>query len=136
MSGEWKRSMVGYSGTGNRKGRPTRKATPTPPRHSSTLLSSLKQATISTQPPDRSEAQRRTPQTALPADHKPPEDWLLIDSRQAAKLLNFWARTLWRMQHTGSIPPPIRIGRTVRWSLATLNKWVEEGVLRTMIECR
>ena len=26
MSGEWKRSMVVYSGTGNRKGRPTRKA--------------------------------------------------------------------------------------------------------------
>jgi hypothetical protein len=39
-SGEWKRSMVGYSGTGNRKGQPTRKATPTPPRHSSTLLRS------------------------------------------------------------------------------------------------
>jgi hypothetical protein len=38
MSGEWKRSMVGYSGTGGRKGRPTRKATPKPPRHSSTLL--------------------------------------------------------------------------------------------------
>jgi hypothetical protein len=40
MSGEWKRSMVGYSGIGNRKGRSTRKATPTPPRHSSTLLRS------------------------------------------------------------------------------------------------
>ena len=37
MSGEWKRGMVSYSGTGNRKGRPTRKASPTPPRHSSTL---------------------------------------------------------------------------------------------------
>jgi hypothetical protein len=37
MSGEWKRSMVGYSGTGRRKGRATRKATPKPPRHSSTL---------------------------------------------------------------------------------------------------
>jgi hypothetical protein len=39
MSGEWKRSKVGYSGTGNRKGRSTRKAIPKPPRHSSTLLS-------------------------------------------------------------------------------------------------
>ena len=37
MSGEWKRSTVGYSGTGRRKGRTTRKATPKPPRHSSTL---------------------------------------------------------------------------------------------------
>jgi hypothetical protein len=36
-SGEWKRSKVGYSGTGNRKGRVTRKAKPKPPRHSSTL---------------------------------------------------------------------------------------------------
>ena len=40
MSGEWKRSMVSYSGTGNRKGRPTRKASPNQPRHSSTLRSS------------------------------------------------------------------------------------------------
>src|SRR5205814_377559 len=37
MSGQWKRSRVSYSGTGNRKGQSTRKAPPTPPRHSSTL---------------------------------------------------------------------------------------------------
>jgi hypothetical protein len=37
MSGEWKRGTVSYSGTGNRKGRLTRKASPTLPRHSSTL---------------------------------------------------------------------------------------------------
>jgi hypothetical protein len=41
MSGEWKRSKVSYSGTGNRKGRLTRKATPKPPRHSSTLPRAL-----------------------------------------------------------------------------------------------
>src|SRR5690348_13291599 len=33
-----RRSTVGYSGTGNRNGRLTRKASPTPPRYSSTLL--------------------------------------------------------------------------------------------------
>jgi excisionase family DNA binding protein len=52
----------------------------------------------------------------------------LIDSKQAAKLLKVSERTLWRMHHDGEMPPPIRIGRAVRWSLETLRKWVEEGV--------
>jgi predicted DNA-binding transcriptional regulator AlpA len=31
------------------------------------------------------------------------------------------------MHTAGEMPPPIRIGRAVRWSLEVLKKWVEAG---------
>lgn len=58
---------------------------------------------------------------------KPPDHGLLIDSRGAARLLKVSPRTLWKMQNNGEMPPPIRIGRAVRWSLDALQKWIEEG---------
>jgi excisionase family DNA binding protein len=54
------------------------------------------------------------------------EGWL-ISPKQAAKLLNVSARTLWRMYHGGEMPQPIRIGRAVRWRLDALKKWVDAG---------
>jgi hypothetical protein len=48
MSGEWKRGTVSYSGTGNRKGPLTRKASPTLPRHSSTLPISPHSSSVGT----------------------------------------------------------------------------------------
>jgi predicted DNA-binding transcriptional regulator AlpA len=67
-------------------------------------------------------------QHALFAGQKPPEDrGLLIDTRQATKLLNLSSRTLWTMYHTGRMPQPIRIGRAIRWSLDELRAWVAEG---------
>jgi predicted DNA-binding transcriptional regulator AlpA len=74
------------------------------------------------------DARLRASQNAIFAGQKPPDDQgLLIDSKQAAKLLKVSERTLWSMHHTGAMPPPIRIGRAVRWGLETLKKWVEEG---------
>lgn len=65
---------------------------------------------------------------ALFGGEVPPEDQgLLIDSRQAAKLLKVSERTLWRLHHDGEMPQPIRIGRAVRWSLEVLKRWVEAG---------
>jgi excisionase family DNA binding protein len=70
----------------------------------------------------------RASQNANFAGQKPPEDeHLLINSKQAAKLLKVSERTLWRIQQTGEMPSPIRIGRAVRWNLEKLKKWVEEG---------
>jgi excisionase family DNA binding protein len=74
------------------------------------------------------EARLRASQHALFAGQQPPDDQgLLIDSKQAARLLKVSERTLWRMHHTGEMPPPIRIGRAVRWSVEALTKWVAEG---------
>src|SRR4051812_26078257 len=40
---------------------------------------------------------------------------LLINSREAARLLKVSPRTLWQMWSDGEMPPPIRISRAVRW---------------------
>lgn len=74
------------------------------------------------------EARLRASQNAIFGGEKPPEDQgLLIDSKEAVKLLKVSSRTLWEMQATGRMPPPVRIGRAVRWSLDTLKKWIEDG---------
>ena len=89
----------------------------------------LRQAAISANDTDKGrEARLRASQNAIFAGQKPPDDQgLLIDSKEAAKLLKVSPRTHWRMQTSGEMPPPVRIGRAVRWSLETLKKWVEDG---------
>jgi predicted DNA-binding transcriptional regulator AlpA len=94
------------------------------------LAPSIKQAI---EPPtsqfdQKGEARLRACRQALFGGEKPPEDQgLLIDSKEAVKLLKVSSRTLWEMQATGRMPPPVRIGRAVRWSLETLKKWIEDG---------
>lgn len=62
---------------------------------------------------------------------KPPEDCgLLIDSREAAKMLRVSTRTLYTMYTTGTMPPPIRIGRAVRFAYEELLAWVNAGCPR------
>jgi excisionase family DNA binding protein len=93
------------------------------------LVPALKEAVAPVRDTDeRREARLRASQEAIFAGQKPPDDQgLLIDSKQAAKLLRVSERMLWKMHHTGEMPPPIRIGRAVRWSLEALKRWVEEG---------
>jgi excisionase family DNA binding protein len=77
------------------------------------------------------QARLRASQNAIFGGEEPPGDQgLLIDSRQAAKLLKVSERTLWRMHNEGEMPQPIRIGRAVRWSLEALKKWVDDGCPR------
>ena len=77
---------------------------------------------------EKREARFRASQHALFRGEKPPEDkGLLIDSRQAGKLLKVSDRTIWRMWNDGEMPQPIRIGRAVRWSYEELKAWVEAG---------
>jgi excisionase family DNA binding protein len=94
------------------------------------LAPMLKQATgppIS-QEDEKREARLRASQNAHFGGKKPPEDHgLLIDTKEAAKLLKVSAGTIFTMNKNGEMPPAIRIGRAVRWSLDTLNKWVEAG---------
>jgi predicted DNA-binding transcriptional regulator AlpA len=73
-------------------------------------------------------ARLRASRKGLFAGQEPPGGQeLLIDSKQAAKMLKVSEQTLWRMHHDGEMPPPIRIGRAVQWSLESLRHWVEEG---------
>jgi excisionase family DNA binding protein len=74
------------------------------------------------------EARPRASQNALFAGEKPPEaQGLLVDTREAARLLKISERTLWGMYTRGQMPRPIRIGRAIRFSLDALKKWVEAG---------
>lgn len=48
---------------------------------------------------------------------------LLLPRREAAQVLSLSERTLWTFTKAGEIPS-IRIGRSVRYSLADLRAWV------------
>ena len=77
---------------------------------------------------EKRESRLRVSQHALFAGQKPPEDkGLLIDNREAAKLLKVSERTLWRMWNEGKMPQPIHVGRAVRWSYEELKAWVDAG---------
>lgn len=49
---------------------------------------------------------------------------LLLTPKEAAAALSICERTLWRLTDEGKIVP-IRIGRLVRYDLATLQSWIE-----------
>src|SRR5262249_24246295 len=60
---------------------------------------------------ERKDARLQASHNVMFGGEKPPGDQgLLIDSREAARLLKVSQRTLWRMHKTGEMPPPIRIG--------------------------
>jgi len=74
---------------------------------------------------EKKEARLRASQNALFGSQKPPEDkGLLIDTKQAAKLLKVCEKTIWTMHTTGRMPRPIRIGQCVRWGYEELRAWV------------
>lgn len=74
------------------------------------------------------ERRLRAPRNAPFAGQKPPEDkGLLIDSKEAAKLLKISEKTLWTMRNEGRAPQPIRIGNAVRYSYEELRAWVNAG---------
>jgi predicted DNA-binding transcriptional regulator AlpA len=77
---------------------------------------------------EKANARIRASQHALLGGLKLPENQgILVDSKEAAKLLKISTRTLWGMHNSGEMPQPIRIGRAVRWSLEVLKRWAEAG---------
>lgn len=57
----------------------------------------------------------------VPTDSSP----LLVDSREAARLLCICERSLWKLTDDGAIPC-IRMGRAKRYHLETLRQWVRD----------
>jgi hypothetical protein len=54
------------------------------------------------------------------------EDVLLVDPKEAARILSVSPRTLWkRTFETQPGLPYIRCGRLIRYSLADLERWIE-----------
>lgn len=53
---------------------------------------------------------------------------LLIDARDAARLLGVSRSTFWAMLSAGRIPTPVfRAGRVVRWDRREIEQWVSSG---------
>ena len=94
-----------------------------------TLVDLLKQVVKSAQGVDEERDRRlRASQNALFAGQKPPDDkGLLINTREAAKLMKISERTLWGWWNQGKMPKPIRIGQSVRWGYEELRAWVNAG---------
>ena len=52
---------------------------------------------------------------------------LLINSREAAEILNIGKSLFYRLHSEGKIPAPTRLGARVLWSRDELERWVEAG---------
>ena len=75
------------------------------------------------------QAERRLRPHQSPNDVQLPDDaHLLVDTREACKLLKVSSKTLYTMYTKKRMPEPIRLGgNLVRWSLAEITSWVEHG---------
>lgn len=51
----------------------------------------------------------------------------LLDVLDTARLLSCSPRHVYRMADAGKIPPPVRIGKLVRWDLNLLTRWLADG---------
>jgi len=52
---------------------------------------------------------------------------LTVNAKQASAMLNVSVRQLWRLNSTGGLPRPIRLGHCVRWRRAELEAFVQAG---------
>jgi excisionase family DNA binding protein len=52
---------------------------------------------------------------------------VLLDVRAVAALLNCSSRHVYRLADAGRMPPPVRIGASVRWRRSDLDFWLAEG---------
>ena len=52
-------------------------------------------------------------------------EWILaVDAKQLAKLLGISVRHISRMDASGKMPRPVKFGRSKRWLLDEIKRWV------------
>jgi predicted DNA-binding transcriptional regulator AlpA len=52
---------------------------------------------------------------------------LAINATQLAEMLCISSRSIWRLNDSGKLPKPIRLGGSVRWNKKEIETWVEAG---------
>lgn len=57
----------------------------------------------------------------------PIEPAKMLDSRGVAKMLGVSARHVERLSSQGRLPKPIRLGTCVRWSISSIQSWIDNG---------
>ena len=55
------------------------------------------------------------------------ESRLAISARELAQMLGVSLRQIWRLNASGKLPRPLRIGGSVRWSRQEIVEWFEAG---------
>ena len=50
-----------------------------------------------------------------------------LDATELATLLGVTVRSVWRRRADGTLPSPIKIGRSVRWNLKEVEHWLESN---------
>lgn len=61
---------------------------------------------------------------SAPGQFSPEKQPLLVNSREASRLLQISERTLWTLTKAGEIPS-VRLGRSVRYSVDALRRWID-----------
>ena len=52
---------------------------------------------------------------------------LLMTANDLAHMLAVSRLTIWRWRSAGRLPPPLRIGRVVRWKRSEIETWLAAG---------
>ncbi|NLE57438.1 MAG: helix-turn-helix domain-containing protein [Planctomycetes bacterium] len=47
--------------------------------------------------------------------------------KEVADLLAVSPRHVFALERAGKLPPPVRLGRSKRWSAETIQRWIEAG---------
>ena len=51
----------------------------------------------------------------------------LLTVKEVATALNVSTRHIWKLQSAGRLPPPVRLGRSVRWRASDLDRFIDSG---------
>lgn len=57
----------------------------------------------------------------------PTETTGLMSARDLGEVLRISVRSVWRLNASGKLPRPVRIGRSVRWRRCDIDRWIELG---------
>jgi len=52
---------------------------------------------------------------------------IAVSAKQLSQLLGVSLRQVWRLNSTGKLPRPVRIGGSVRWNRAEVIQWFSEA---------
>ena len=97
----------------------------------SKLLASLVASIVGDLPPRPMTPKEQSQHAHFAGQKLPTEFGLLIDMREASKLLKVSQRTIYAMHSQGRMPKPIRIGSAIRWPYNQLKAWVDSGCPET-----
>lgn len=51
----------------------------------------------------------------------------MLDVRGVAKLMDCSVRTIYRLSDSGHMPPPLKVGRLVRFRRSDIEPWIADG---------